>query len=460
MKSWKKLWKEELNAAAPALRADVKNASIPQKERVENVKFKASSSPKPWYGRLFSTPTRLVSCVSACAVALIAIGGSLYFALRPDAPLTATAEVISVEINPQAIFSLDENGTVTAVVAVNDDADILLSEERYLQMEGKTAEEAVKIFVDYAAQLGYLDLENPDAVRITSCAENGRLYEVGDTLKTYFKELGAYVAVAEETLDIEAFCTRANVAVSDSVETLKESVERIPALSFQREAEGKTGTELQEKYRENVSLEEVKELFVSSLSDGEEKLAALEEIGALSDKILQHTDNPLKNVAHYWTLKEWTLTQLSSDLKACLAEMEEKLSAYEENYGVEMDSFVDLTAEAAKCSASVLQTLTDALLNYSLELFEQNFTTLTDLLGTLGVDTTELEEFYELPQTLEEYMQKLEEYTKTRYERLREENLTAYETERAEISEADYEAYLAEMIGQYGSLSEYFEKDK
>ena len=79
------------------------------------------------------------------------------------------------------------------------------------------------------------------------------------------------------------------------------------------------------------------------------------------------------------------------------------------------------------------------------------------ILETLGIDTYKLEEFYELPETVEEYLQKIEEYTKTRYEDLREENLTIYETARAELSEANYEAYLADLIEAYGSLSNYFE---
>lgn len=456
MKSWKKRWQDELDAAVPALRDDIKNMPIPKQERVEHVVFAEAAPPKQaWYTQLFSTPRRMVSCLSACALALTMVGTSLYFIFREDAPLTATAEVISVEVNPQAMFSVDENGAVTAVVALNNDADIVLSENRYLEMEGKTVEEAVTLFVDYTAQLGFLDLENPDAVRITSCAENGRLEDVGENLKTYFKDMGSYIAVAEETLDMEAFCQRVNMEVIDTVENLKKSVERIPALSFEREAEGKTAADLQAAYRENIPMEAVKEMFASTISEGVEKIETLEAIGALSDEILYHEDNPgFLLDRDYWSIQN---KQIPPTMSEIMAQMQEKLLAYERNYGVKIESLADLTTELLKCSTTALQTLTDALLNYTIELFEQNFTMVVGILETLGIDTTKLQTFYELPNTIEEYRQKIADYTKTRYEDLKEKNLAIYETERAALSEADYEKYLNDLIAEYGSLSQYFE---
>ena len=456
MKSWKKRWQDELDAAVPALSDEVKNMPIPAQERVEYVAFAEAAPPKQaWYTQLFSTPRRMVSCLSACALALTMVGTSVYFALREDAPLTA-AEVVSVEVNPQAMFSVDENGKVTAVVALNNDADIVLSENRYLEMEGKTVEEAVTLFVDYTAQLGFLDLENPDAVRITSCVENGRLDEIGEGLKNYFKNMGSYIAVAEETLDMEAFCQRVNMEVIDTVENLKKSVERIPALSFEREAEGKTAADLQAAYRENIPMEAVKEMFASTVSKGVEKIEMLEAIGVLSDEILYHEDNPGFFIDRdYWSIQN---KQIPAAMSEIMAQMQEKLLAYERNYGVKIESLADLTAELLKCSATALQTLTDALLNYTIELFEQNFAMVVGILETLGIDTSKLEAFYELPKTIEEYRQKIEEYTKTRYEDLKEKNLSIYEKERAALSEADYEAYLSGLIEEYGSLSKYFEK--
>ena len=459
MKSWKKRWETELDSMIPALSEEVKNEPIPVRESVTNVQFKETVSPTPWYMQLFSTPRRIASCLSACAIGLIAVGASLYFAMRPDAPLTAEAEVISVEVNPQAVFSVDKNGNVTAVVAANDDADVILSENRAAEMEGKTVEEAVKIFVDYTAQLGYLDLENPDAVRVTSCVGNGYLNEVSTTLKNYFKGIGSYVAVVEETVEIETFCQRVNMEISDTVETLKSSIERIPTLSFEREVEGKEGEELQSIYRENVSVEDMKDIFLSSVSEGVQKIEKFKEIDELSDAIRQHDDNPgawvgVLYLKDYWSIKD---KEVPDTMSALMAEMAEKLSAYEANYGVKIQDMLDLTAERANCSAATLQVLTETLLNYTLELFEQNFTVIVGVLETLNIDTSMLTELYELPETAEEYMQKLGDYTQTRYEMLQEEYRVVYETERVAISEEDYEIYISNLIEEHGSLSKYFE---
>ncbi len=450
MKSWKKRWQDELDAAIPALREDVKNAPIPAPEYTENVKF--SAPVKPWYLQLFSTPKRIASCLSACAIGLFAVGASIFF-LQPDAPLTASAEVISVEVNPQAVFTVDGEGKVTSVVAVNADADVVLADGRHLEMVGQTVENATLTFVDYTARLGFIDLYSQGAVRITSCAENGWLSEVGDALASYFCEQGAYIAVAEETVEMQAFCERVNMQLCESVETLKSSLERIPALTFEREAEGKDGEELQEIYRENVPFEGIKEIFHASVKAVETRVEKFMEIVELSDSIIAHEDNPGLFYRDYWDLQN---KQIPDTMSALMAEMREKLAAYKQEYGIEIIGLDGLIEEGKTCSVTVVQTLTNALLDASLELFVVKIEEVSVLLENLGVDTAVLEDLLTVPETTEEYLNKVEEYAKQQYELLEEKHRDAYESMREEISQADYEAYLSEKIAEFGDLSEYF----
>ena len=121
MKSWKNRWMDELDTVVPALREDVLLAEIPQKERIESVERQSAVSPKPWYKetyeqlykQLFSTPKRLATSLATCAAALAITGTGVYFAMSAErlentGVVTATADVISVEVNPQAAFSVNQ----------------------------------------------------------------------------------------------------------------------------------------------------------------------------------------------------------------------------------------------------------------------------------------------------------------------------------------------------------------
>ncbi len=453
MKSWKKRWQDELDCMVPALAEHVKAEPIPSPDRTIRVKFNEET---PWYKQLFASPARIAACVSACVVGLVAVGASIALFSQTPTVVESSAEVISVEVNPQAAFTVDENGKVTSVVAINGDADVVLAEERYLEMEGKTAEEAIAIFVDYTAQLGYLDLNEPGVMRITSCAENGRLDEVGDTLESYFQGKGAYVAVAEEIVEMQAFCERIQMDVCDTVENLKSSIERIPALFFEREVEGKGVEELETVYRENVPVEGVKDLFASSVAEGEKRIQLFREIYTLYNEILRHDDNPGFILPDdYWTLLEG---EIPDTMSALMKEMGEKLLAYETQYGVKIGSASDLASENVTCSLSVLETLTNYVINASVEIFAEQITVVSDILSELGIDTSVFEDLLSVPKTVEEYLVKVEEYAKERFEDLREKGKAAYETVREAISEADYKAYVESLLKEYNSLGEYYNK--
>lgn len=459
MKSWKKRWQEELDAVLPELRDEVRNEPIPVRDRTQVLAF--TPAPEPWYKQLIKTPRRIASCVAACVVCIAAVGASA-FLFRPDVRMTAEQEVISVEVNPQAVFAVNNEGIVTAVNAVNQDADVVLAEERDMEMQGKTVQEAVEIFVDYTAKLGYLDLNTQGAVRVTSCVENGRIDEVGDALQNYFMDKGAYVAVAKETVELDAFCQRVNMEVCDSVQALKSSVERIPALTFLRETEGKTEAELQEIYTENVPFEEVKNIFCATLNDVEKRVKDFLDISQLADDIYNHEDNKFgifgKIRLDYWNFPKDDIPDSMSEM---MTEMAERLLAYEQNYGVKIDGLDALVTEGVRCSSDIFSTVKDALINSllasSIEILSQNLHAVSLLLQRFDIDTTLFEDLLELPETLEAYIQKVNTYLQERFALLKKEAQAGYETVREKITDSAYEKFIAGLERQYGSLSEYFQ---
>lgn len=74
---------------------------------------------------------------------------------------------MAIDINPTVEFVLKE-GKVASVDAVNDDAEVLVSEEEFV---GMTAEEASETVVELAEELGYLNEENA-SVKITVEADD------------------------------------------------------------------------------------------------------------------------------------------------------------------------------------------------------------------------------------------------------------------------------------------------
>ncbi len=460
MKSWKKRWQEELDAAIPVLSNEVRNEPIPARDRTQTLTFTPVS--EPWYKQLIKTPRRIASCVAACVVCVAAVGASAYL-FRPGVHMSVEQEVISVEVNPQAVFAVNKEGIVTAVNAVNQDADVVLADERYMDMQGKTVQEAVEIFVDYTAKLGYLDLNTQeDVVRVTSCVQNGRLNEVADALQNYFMDKGAYVAVAKETIEIDAFCQRVKMKVCDSVQMLKSSVERIPALTFLREAEGKTGAELQEVYKKNVPFEEVKNIFCSTLNNVEKRVNDFLDISELADDIYTHEDNKFGLLGlgrDYWNIPE---DEVPESMSAMMTEMSEKLLAYEQNYGVKIDGLDALVAEGVRSSRSVLSTVTsvlkEALLSTSVELLSKKLQAVSTLLKSFDIDTTLMEDLLELPETLESYSQKVNKYMQECFNSLKKEAQTGYETVREKISSDAYADFVARLESEHGSLSEYFKE--
>ena len=336
MKAWKKRWQQELDNQIPDLREDVKSAPIALAE--ERERFKTFSAWKVWF---VAHKKRFFASVSACLAAVIAFCVSLPVLFPKNEPKDYSGAYF-LEINPSAVFSVNQDGKISAVVAANSDADVILSEEtRKQEIVGKSVEEGIQVFVDYAARLGYLDLNGRDAVRVSSYGEGVLLGKIEAEVKGYFLEKGAYSVVVKQTLSDVEFCGRLGITQTGELQTLLQTLDELPTLYVKRQAESATTQdELKILYEEFVSFEEL------------ENLIALMEL--------------------------------------------------------------------------------------------------------LGMDTEPLKALLELPQTLEEYTQKLDGYLKQSYESLIKDYKSAYETSREAISESDYESYLQDLVTQYGSLENYW----
>ena len=106
-------------------------------------------------------------------------------------------KVMLVSLNPQVEFILDENDKVLSVNALNEEGNVIISASAFTNVEGKTYEEAVKLFIDVSKETGYLINgsinagENEVSISISGDASHAqKLYdELSKNIGTYFNEI-------------------------------------------------------------------------------------------------------------------------------------------------------------------------------------------------------------------------------------------------------------------------------
>lgn len=473
-KSWKKEWIKELDERVPKLDKDVLNAPIytnVTSKMEDSVQGKVTFSfwknmeirMRLLYERM-RRGKRFVLRFTAMAAALLLLFVTSSVVMIPEV-LPDELGAFALEINPRAIFAVNTDGIVTSVVAGNADADVILSSERRKgAMTGKTVSRSMEIFVDYAAQLGYLDMETGDAIRVSMCMRDGDTAAIRKTLTDYFCKKGVYVAVITQEVSVRTFCDRVGAFSHATLQELVEAFEVLPSLYSEREAEGKTVVELQAIYEENIAPEDVKSsvesILVRALEWITKREESLKEIAELNDIIKKHEDNPKLIFKDYWSVKEELEgkeeQEISLRFTLLLQAMEDLITAYEEKYNVTIDSEFDLKTLQLAASSEYLHGIAELLADFSMEVFNGSTKFLTEALEWMGVKV-DLEELCEAPQTTEEYLAKTKTYNEIRYRSLQSENITVYGTERERISTQDYNAYLQTLCDEYGSLEAYWE---
>ena len=111
---------------------------------------------------------------------------------------------IGLRINPEIEMVTNEEGVVVSANAVNEDGEVVLST---VELEGKTAEEAVVDFTETAVDLGYMDPDaGKDTVYVDVNGENTEVVEkvektLSDKLMKFFEKKGIAGKVSKEVLD-------------------------------------------------------------------------------------------------------------------------------------------------------------------------------------------------------------------------------------------------------------------
>ena len=441
MKSLKRRWEQELDEKIPALSQEIKEMpiSVKERERFDFSKFFAVYKK------------RIASGVAACLACVVC----LIFAL-PLFSQTPKNAVIALEINPRAVFSVDDRGNVVSVVAGNADADVILSGGRSKQMVDKSIDQASQIFVEYAARLGYLDLSAKDktsAVRVSGCGDKQQLLNVEEALSSYFRDKGAYTVVVKESVSPQELCRRVGMELKTSMEGLLDAVKTLPTLYVEREVDTEEKKQNSLTGYTETLLRDNKEKILQNAED-------LENLFRLHTDIYESEEAKVFGVIRldYWRLMRsdyFSVEEASESFKALLKEMKDALTDYENKYSTKIDGYWELASLHAAYEnlrldwriVSVEEFLAYLLEDFNFSKMLANYARIEKLLSNVHQRTP----------NANEWLTASGAYLQNKFVALVGEGKVKYEEARSSLSEATYESYTNKLIQEYGSLSAYWE---
>lgn len=157
---------------------------------------------------------KLTKILSLCLVAVLLVGA---FALV-GCEEKKEQKVMTMSLNPEIEVILDEEGKVITVNALNEEGNLIISSQAFVNVQGKTAEEVAELFMQVSAENGFLVTGRVGAgenqVEITISGDLSAAKELFDDVKA---TVDTYLS--EE--NITATLTQVEVAIEEQVANLK-----------------------------------------------------------------------------------------------------------------------------------------------------------------------------------------------------------------------------------------------
>ena len=415
MKNWKRQWKTELDIVIPELSDTVKNAPI-------NV----AESSTPVYSdkkvAKFSLKNKIITaCASIAVVMIVALSWILIPIINGggngDNGNDFVPAVITVEINPKATFVLDEEGSAINIVAMNTDADVILSDKARLnEMLNKPIAKAVEVFVDYATKLGYVDVDNQDAIRFSRVGDWKKEWNnsLNNDLKEYFKKNNYKVAVLNEEVALAEFCNRTGIANIQSVEDLTTWTASVSTLFSARGVE-------------NLSIDAIKQAYSNEIV----KTFAINELSAILGKLIIDVTDAQVCIGQ-------------ALIKGEYAKISYIRSQFNLKYGTNFRGYDDMLTFFKSVSENTSDLITRLLnidnpLNFSLILEE--------IENCFKIDVSAYKKLATVPENLSEYLKKMEVVSNMTFNKKISDNRKVIDTERENF---DYDGWLLDFVGNGG----------
>ena len=452
MNKWKRKWKEEIDQHVPALSEFIKNAQIGVDEQ------KTKTEEKAFRKKIFIAVS---SCV-ATLVVLFGISLGLYSMIEQTSPKATSEYAVVMEINPRATFSVDENDKITAVISCNEDADIVLTDENLEKIIGESLSDGIETFVDECAKLGYINLNDGDAIRISYCTDkNISLNEVKNRVSEYFKEKGSFVAVITDKVEVKEFCSRAKLYGCKTVNSIIDKVKNLPDKIAERWSDGKSIEELQYIYDQVLTRVEADSVVENSIMDdlllAKQKRDDIIEIYGINQLIEAHFDNRNRIMRDYWSVKTFMKeSDYTSEFAMLIDKMSLRLDEYEINYGVYISDMAFMMTEYVLCSAYPVDDLIQMLQNSMDGDYRTNINSILELMQSSNLNSSIEFGIYEPPKSLADFNEKVKGCLGDKYSHLLKINKDEYEKDREKLTTESYDAFINNIIKEHGSLDEYW----
>lgn len=240
--------------------------------------------------------------VAFMLLACIMVGAACYFALaKVSVPISDT--FLNISINPEFGITADEHDTVTEVVALNEDAAIVLYG---MDLVGLNLAEATNLIVAESAALGFLDTSANGSMKILAVNENGKKEnDISDALLESLNEMFEDKGWRTSVLNAADGITGAN----DTGEEYKYSFGRNGATA------GKTA--LAERASEELgsSFEDCIKMSVTAIGDMIAK-ACEDAVDAVENAMREsfESNDFLKEIYNDWQLKKQEYDTFVSDI--------------------------------------------------------------------------------------------------------------------------------------------------
>lgn len=249
-----------------------------------------------------------------------------------ESPKTESdVKYMTLRINPEVGFFLNENEEVTDVVALNDDADVLLVD---LELVGLKASEVAEVIVNECIEAGYIDVEATDTT--VNVSIEGKVVEevselteqVKEKVNEFFASKGIFGNAVNDDLDTYQELANDNEISKGKAKLIMLAIKLNPELTVEelKVMETEEIIELCHKdVKENnfghTLNEEFKEKFNALKEEHSKKFDLEDEIKKLEEEMKKHE------------LTDEEKQKIEEELKA----KEEEFKMYEEAFKTEMD---------------------------------------------------------------------------------------------------------------------------
>lgn len=460
-KELKRLLEKELDALTPSMSEKVRKAPVLKtEEKREKSAHKIDVRPVKRNIRPYIYGAVAAVLVIAIALAVIIPG---VFGGGEDVTPTYSAGYLRMDINPSVEIVYDSNNKVTAVKSANSDADVLLSDELRAQLKGMPVDQAAATIADEAGKLGYIELEEQDALKITVVAGTDKQSEeiaskATAAIENTFMERGIFVAVLAVKENADWLAEQYGTVSGDLKQAVNGVAEKADNYFQQLAEKNQNGLEALRQYYEKEVFEYLKDLLEAECAKISRTRVILHEIKSINDDISEYTG--LGWFGGYWETvndEKW-----QSD-PAMVEKFERMESALKKLYDLREDditfsSSMGLDTVVGLYDEFVNEDWISGLGNATLDELKGKLDDIVNALESLSVEITSAirDAIAFVPATVEDFIDGTENVINSMRAELSDIYYEYYSEDREEYSREDYDDFYLAIVNEYGSLEAYW----